>query len=118
MTEDVLKKLENKATILTQERKQRGRTVPEELVTPEDLRSFRTLASHPVSRVKSKFLLFIISLSNIHHLMFCIMKVYYSINWYNNLLKNWVKIINLYCLTSFSMVGYGFLKLVLILSEH
>lgn len=49
MTEEVIEKLQNKATVLTQERKKRGRTIPEDLTTPEDLRSFRTLASHPVS---------------------------------------------------------------------
>lgn len=49
MTPEVMQKLQDKATVLTQERKKRGRTVPEELTTPDDLRSFRTLASHPVS---------------------------------------------------------------------
>lgn len=51
MSAEVIKKLQDKATVLTQERKdkQRGRTVPEELATQEDIRSFRTLASHPVS---------------------------------------------------------------------
>lgn len=49
MSEDVLEKLQEKANILTQERKLKGRTVPEELTTQEDLRSFRTLTSHPVS---------------------------------------------------------------------
>lgn len=48
MTAEVIQKLQDKATVLTQERKKRGRTVPEELTTQEDLRSFRTLASHPV----------------------------------------------------------------------
>ncbi|KAK9731600.1 WD domain, G-beta repeat [Popillia japonica] len=47
MSEDVLEKLQEKANILTQERKLKGRTVPEELTTQEDLRSFRTLTSHP-----------------------------------------------------------------------
>lgn len=52
MTPEVMQKLQDKATVLTQERKKRGRTVPEELTTPDDLRSFRTLASHPVSYIK------------------------------------------------------------------
>lgn len=47
MSAEVIQKLQDKATVLTQERKKRGRTVPEELVTQEQLRSFRTLASHP-----------------------------------------------------------------------
>lgn len=49
MTPEVMQKLQDKATVLTQERKKRGRTMPEELTNPDDLRSFRTLASHPVS---------------------------------------------------------------------
>lgn len=49
MSADVIEKLQDKANILTQERKKRGRTVPEELTTQEDLRAFRTLTSHPVS---------------------------------------------------------------------
>lgn len=49
MSEEVIQKLQDKATVLTQERKKRGRTVPEELVSQDDLRAFRTLASHPVS---------------------------------------------------------------------
>lgn len=50
MTPEVIQKLQDKATVLTQERKKRGRTVPEELTTQEDLRSFRTIASHPVNK--------------------------------------------------------------------
>lgn len=49
MSPEVIQKLQDKATVLTQERKKRGRTVPEELISQDDLRSFRTLASHPVS---------------------------------------------------------------------
>lgn len=45
MSMEVIQKLQEKATVLTQERKKRGRTVPEELTTQEQLRSFRTLAS-------------------------------------------------------------------------
>ncbi|CAB0032210.1 unnamed protein product [Trichogramma brassicae] len=47
ITEDVIQKLQEKATVLTQERKRRGRSVPEELVSQENIRSFQTLASHP-----------------------------------------------------------------------
>lgn len=49
MTEDVIQKLQDKATILTQERKKRGRTLPDGLLNPEQVRNFRILASHPVS---------------------------------------------------------------------
>lgn len=47
MTTEVIKKLQDKATVLTQERKKRGRTVPEELVTQDQIRNFMILASHP-----------------------------------------------------------------------
>ncbi|CAG9862066.1 unnamed protein product [Phyllotreta striolata] len=45
MSAEVIEKLQEKATVLTQERKKRGRTVPEELTTQDQLRSFRTLSS-------------------------------------------------------------------------
>lgn len=61
MTPEVIQKLQDKATVLTQERKKRGRTVPEELTTQEDLRSFRTVASHPVRLIRVKL---IINLTN------------------------------------------------------
>lgn len=48
ITEDVIQKLQEKATVLTRERKQRGRSVPEDLLPQESIRSFQTLASHPV----------------------------------------------------------------------
>lgn len=48
MSEEVKQKLQDKATVLTQERKKRGRTVPEDLVTQESIRNFKTMASHPV----------------------------------------------------------------------
>ncbi|XP_043198243.1 pre-mRNA-processing factor 19-like isoform X1 [Amphibalanus amphitrite] len=47
MTAEVIKQLQDKATVLTQERKKRGKTVPEDLVTPETLRSYRTVSSNP-----------------------------------------------------------------------
>lgn len=49
MSVEVIQKLQDKATVLTQERKKRGRTIPEELTSQENLRAFRTLTSHPVS---------------------------------------------------------------------
>ena len=48
ITDDIIQKLQEKATVLTQERKRRGRSVPEDLVPQETIRSFQTLASHPV----------------------------------------------------------------------
>lgn len=48
MSAEVVSRLQDRATALTQERKRRGRTVPEGLVTPDQIRSFLTLASHPV----------------------------------------------------------------------
>ncbi|CAI9724004.1 pre-mRNA-processing factor 19-like [Octopus vulgaris] len=46
MTEEVLQKLQDKATLLTAERKKRGKTVPEGLASSEDIRGYRQLASH------------------------------------------------------------------------
>ncbi|CAG9829735.1 unnamed protein product [Diabrotica balteata] len=45
MSEEIIEKLQEKATVLTLERKQKGKTVPEDLTTPEQLRNFRTLSS-------------------------------------------------------------------------
>lgn len=47
MSVEVIQKLQDKATVLTQERKKKGKTVPEELVSADKLRSFMTLSSHP-----------------------------------------------------------------------
>ncbi|XP_050432768.1 pre-mRNA-processing factor 19 [Adelges cooleyi] len=47
ITDEIIKKLQDKATVLTQERKKRGRTVPEDLMDQESLKAFKTLASHP-----------------------------------------------------------------------
>ncbi|RXG61238.1 Pre-mRNA-processing factor 19 [Armadillidium vulgare] len=47
LSEDVVSKLQETATVLTQERKRRGRTAPEGLTHSETIRSFSTLASHP-----------------------------------------------------------------------
>lgn len=49
MTVDVIKKLQDKAEVLTRERKNRGRNVPEELTTPEYIKNFRILATHAVT---------------------------------------------------------------------
>jgi pre-mRNA-processing factor 19 len=46
ISSDVVEKLDNKAAVLTAERKKRGKSVPEELVKSEDMRNFKTLASH------------------------------------------------------------------------
>ncbi|WAR02735.1 PRP19-like protein [Mya arenaria] len=45
MSDEVLQKLQDKATLLTAERKKRGKTVPEGLATSEDIRSYRQIAS-------------------------------------------------------------------------
>lgn len=47
MSAEVIQKLQDKATVLTQERKKKGKTVPDELVSAEKIRGFMTLASHP-----------------------------------------------------------------------
>ncbi|XP_063449023.1 pre-mRNA-processing factor 19-like [Mytilus trossulus] len=46
MSDEVLQKLQDKATLLTAERKKRGKTVPEGLATVEDIKQYRQLASH------------------------------------------------------------------------
>lgn len=53
MSAEVVQKLQERATILTQERKKRGRTVPEELISAEQVKGFLTLASHPVCKTTS-----------------------------------------------------------------
>lgn len=47
MSPEVIQKLQDKATVLTQERKKKGKTVPEELVSAENIRNFLTLGSYP-----------------------------------------------------------------------
>lgn len=55
MTPEVIQKLQDKATVLTQERKKRGKTVPEDLVSHDLIRTYHTLASHPVSLYEIMF---------------------------------------------------------------
>lgn len=50
MTPDIIQKLKDKATVLTQERKRRGREIPEGLMSQEHLRNFKTISSQTVSR--------------------------------------------------------------------
>jgi len=47
MTQDIVDKLQDKAKILTGDRRKRSKMVPEELMPAESIRSFKTLASHP-----------------------------------------------------------------------
>merc|ERR1719309_950635 len=47
MTPEIVEKLQEKATVLTQERKRRGKTVPEELATVDQVREFVSQSSHP-----------------------------------------------------------------------
>lgn len=47
MTADIIEKLQEKATVLTEERRNRGRTLPKDLVTQDQIRNFKILASHP-----------------------------------------------------------------------
>jgi pre-mRNA-processing factor 19 len=48
MTEEIIQKLQDKATLLTAERKKRGKTVPEGLATVDEIRQYRQMASHVV----------------------------------------------------------------------
>lgn len=47
MTEEVLQKLQDKATELTNDRKKRGKKAPEDLTSVDDIKQFRQIASHP-----------------------------------------------------------------------
>jgi len=46
MSDDILTKLQERATLLTAERKKRGKSVPEGLTSTEDIRNYRQQASH------------------------------------------------------------------------
>ena len=47
MTQEIIDKLQDKAKVLTGERKKRGKTVPEELASADAIRNFKSIASHP-----------------------------------------------------------------------
>jgi len=47
ITEEIVEKLQEKATVLTQERKKRGKTVPEGLATADSIKQFVAKSSHP-----------------------------------------------------------------------
>ncbi len=49
LTKEVIAQLQDKATVLTQERKRRGKMAPEGLATADSIKNYKTLASHPVS---------------------------------------------------------------------
>lgn len=63
ISEDVIVRLQEKATVLTQERKRRGRSVPEDLLSQDTIKSFQTLASHPVIYLRNFTLISLISAS-------------------------------------------------------
>ena len=45
LSQEVIEKISNKASVLTAERKKRCRTIPEELTKPEEIRQFKTVTS-------------------------------------------------------------------------
>uniref|UniRef100_H2YDK7 Pre-mRNA-processing factor 19 n=1 Tax=Ciona savignyi TaxID=51511 RepID=H2YDK7_CIOSA len=47
LTEDVIQKLQDKASVLTSERKKRGKRMPEDLASADDIREYKQIASHP-----------------------------------------------------------------------
>jgi hypothetical protein len=49
LTPDVVQKLQDTGNALTAQRKQRGKAVPEDLTPAENIKAFKTLASHAVS---------------------------------------------------------------------
>jgi len=44
LTEDVIQKLQDKASVLTAERKKRGKRMPEDLVGSDDIRNYRPVS--------------------------------------------------------------------------
>lgn len=57
MTAEIIEKLQEKATVLTEERRNRGRTLPKDLVTSDQIRNFKILASHAVISINIFFFL-------------------------------------------------------------
>ena len=51
MSADIVEKLQEKATVLTQERKRRGKTVPEELATVEQVRCHKYVFANTNKKV-------------------------------------------------------------------
>ena len=51
MSADIVEKLQEKATVLTQERKRRGKTVPEELATVEQVRCHKYIFANTNKKV-------------------------------------------------------------------
>jgi len=47
MSDEILQKLQDKATDLTSERRKRGKKAPEDLTPADDIRAFREIATHP-----------------------------------------------------------------------
>nr|CAG4640772.1 EOG090X0489 [Eulimnadia texana] len=47
LTPEIIAQLQDKATVLTQERKRRGKTVPEGLANVDQIKTYKTIASHP-----------------------------------------------------------------------
>ena len=48
LTKEIIAQLQDKATVLTQERKRRGKTVQEGLAVADAIKNYKTIASHPV----------------------------------------------------------------------
>ena len=71
MTDEIIQKLQDKASILTQLRKQRGKRVPEGLTTVDKMRNFRCSATHTVA-FKSFSLFY---LSRMFYFRHCIVRV-------------------------------------------
>ena len=51
MSADIVEKLQEKATVLTQERKRRGKTVPEELATVEQVRCHKYIFANKNEKI-------------------------------------------------------------------
>ncbi len=48
LSDDVIQKLQDKASVLTQLRKQKGKKAPEGLASPEDIKEFKCVSTHTV----------------------------------------------------------------------
>ena len=80
LPDEVMTKLQDTATILTQERKKRGRTIPEGLMSAENMSHFATLSSNPVSNHSVVLRQILIDIYNL--------KSYLSLTVYRNILKH------------------------------
>lgn len=54
ISEEVSQRLQEKSSALTQQRKQKGKKLPEDLATVDDIKSLHCVGSHTVTNFKNK----------------------------------------------------------------